>query len=123
MDPATTVHHSVDWSIVGIAAFGSLAINLLNLMEALQLPPDRRPTFTDVAYWVPYVIYPILGGFVAYVYLTAQFDLNAVLALQVGASAPLILRAAAAAIPRGLGPQDVPAPNVPAPNPPNPQGP
>jgi hypothetical protein len=92
----------MDPSTIYIAAGGSLAVNLLNLLEALNLPKDRRPIFRDLAYWVPYIIYPILGAFVAYVYLASGFEIKPVLALQVGASAPLILRAAANAVPRGL---------------------
>lgn len=98
----------MDPTTIYIAAGGSLAVNLLNLLEALNLPKDRRPIFRDVTYWVPYVIYPILGGFVAYVYVASGFEIKPVLALQVGASAPLILRAAANAIPHGLEPPKSP---------------
>lgn len=85
-----------------------MAVNLLNLLEALNLPPDSRPDFKDPAYWVPYVIYPLLGAFVAYVYVASDFEIKPILALQVGASAPLILRAAASAIPRQLEPPNPP---------------
>jgi hypothetical protein len=100
--------NNMSTSIIYIAAGGSLAVNLLNLLEALNLPKDQRPSFGDFVYWVPYIIYPILGAFVAYVYLASGFEIKPVLALQVGASAPLILRAAASAIPRGLTPPNPP---------------
>jgi hypothetical protein len=94
----------MNYSTVFIAAGGSLAIALLNLAEALNLPKDRRPDFRDVGYWVQGAIYTALGGFVAYVYDASGYDIKPVLALQVGASAPLILRAAASAIPREVQP-------------------
>jgi hypothetical protein len=104
-----TAPSDMDWvPTICIAAGGSLAINLLNFLEALNLPKDRRPVFRDVAYWVPYIIYPILGGFVAYVYLASGFEIKPLLGLPLGASAPLILRAAASAIPRALDPQKSP---------------
>ena len=92
----------MDYSTVFIAAGGSFAITLLNLAEALNLPKDRRPDFRDVGYWGQGLIYTALGGFVAYVYVASGYDIKPVLALQVGASAPLILRAAASAIPRQI---------------------
>src|SRR5437588_595201 len=87
-----------------VAAGGALAVNLLNLAEALNLPKDQRPDFCDLAHWVPYLIFPLLGAFVAYVYVASDYDIKPVLALQLGASAPLIIKAAASAIPRPTKP-------------------
>lgn len=92
----------MDYSILVIAAVGGLAVNLLNLAEAANLPSDRRPNFKDPLYWISFPIGAALGAFVGYVYLASGFDIKPVLALHVGASSPLVLRAAASAIPKGI---------------------
>ncbi len=98
----------MNYSTVIISAGGSLAITLLNLAEALNLPKERRPDFRDWGYWAQGIIYILLGAFVAYVYQASDYEIKPVLALQVGASAPLILRAAASAIPREIQPPKAP---------------
>jgi hypothetical protein len=98
----------MDYSAVLVAAGGGFAITLLNFAEAVNLPKDRRPDFQEIVYWVQGAIYPALGAFVAYVYVASGYDIKPVLALQVGASAPLILRAAASAYPRELQPPKPP---------------
>jgi bacteriorhodopsin len=98
----------MNYPCIFIAAGGSLAINLLNFVEALNLPKDTRPNFSEFTYWVPFMVFPILGGFVSYVYMASDYDIKPVLALQLGASAPLILRAAASAIPPRQPPKQPP---------------
>ena len=83
-----------------LAAFGGLAINLLNLVELQKVGKDQRPDFRDPLYWLPFFVWPVLGGVLAYAYET-ETDLNAILAINIGVSAPLIIRAFAAASPFG----------------------
>ena len=92
----------MDYSIICIAAFGGLSVNLLNLAEAAHLPSDRRPDFSDPLYWLAFPIGALLGAFVGYVYLASGFDIKPVLAVHLGASSPLVLRAMASAIPKGI---------------------
>ena len=87
-----------------IAAGGGLAIQLLNLLELSNVPKDKRPDLKDWLYWLPFLLSPVLSGFLAFVYLASGYDVKPVLALHLGASAPLILRAMAGAIPRSLHP-------------------
>jgi CBS-domain-containing membrane protein len=87
-----------------VAAGGGLAIQLLNLLELKNVPKDKRPDLTDRLYWFSFIGMPILSGFVCYVYLASEFEVKPVLALHIGASAPLILRAAASASPLGNKP-------------------
>jgi hypothetical protein len=91
----------MDYSLVLMAAIGAIAINLLNLAEAHNLPPEERPNFKDILYWLSYVITGLIGAFVAYVYLASGFEFKALLAVHLGASSPLIIRAMASAIPKG----------------------
>lgn len=88
----------MDNSIV-LAALGGLAVNVLDLMELRNVPRERWPDFKSVVYWLPFVLWPLLGAFVAYVYQQSGTELNPVLAVNIGASAPLILRGMAAANP------------------------
>ena len=89
----------MEYQIVIIAAGGGLAIQLLTLLELPQLEKKNRPDFSDFTYYIPFLVNPIISAFVAYVYVQAQTQLNPILALHIGASAPLILRTMASTIP------------------------
>lgn len=82
-------------SAVYFATFGALAIKLLELAELPKVPASQRPDFKDIIYWVPFVVMPILGGGLAYMYVMSGIVLKPILAVNVGVSAPLILRAMA----------------------------
>ncbi len=86
------------------AAAGGLAINLLNLAELKNVPKDRRPDLTDWLYWLYFLVTPALGAGLAYLYQISNIEMKPLLAANVGASAPLILRSMAAAIPAGVPP-------------------
>jgi len=92
----------MDNSVWIIAAIGGLAINLLNLLEIPKLPADRRPNLKDPWFWAAFPIGALLGGFVGYLYAASGFEIKPVLAAQIGISAPLILKAMAAAVPSGI---------------------
>jgi hypothetical protein len=93
----------MNWTPLILAFFGGLAVNLLNLMELQNVPKDRRPDFKDPLYWLPYVIWPLMGGLLAYIYEASNNPLKPIIAFQVGASAPLIIRAMARAVPSQTG--------------------
>lgn len=80
---------------------GAFAIKLLELAELHKIPQVERPDLKDWLYWLPFVILPLLGGGLAYVYISSNTALSPILAVNVGVSAPLILRAMAQAIPTG----------------------
>lgn len=94
----------MDYSLVCLAAVGASLVNLLNLGEAYNLPPEERPNFKDPLYWLSYPIAAAIGAFVAYVYLASGFEFKALLAVHVGASSPLIVRAMASAVPQAITP-------------------
>lgn len=88
-----------DWQVLILFAFfGGLAINIIRLFERNNSPPDRRPPI-DKWYIAQFIILPIVGSGVALMYLWDQTPLTALLAVQVGASAPLIIKQFAAAVP------------------------
>lgn len=86
-------------SAVWFAVAGAFAIKLLELSELHKVPKVERPDLKDWLYWVPFFILPILGGGLAHVYVSSNTVLNPILAVNVGVSAPLILRAMAQANP------------------------
>jgi len=80
---------------VWFAMGGAFSIKLLELAELHKLPLIERPDLKDWLYWLPFLILPILGGGLAHVYVSSNTVLTPLLAVNVGVSAPLIIRAMA----------------------------
>ena len=76
-----------------MAAFGGFTINILQLLEYSKLPKNERPEFRDWLFWLPYVVWPVLGAVLAFAYLESGIEISAILGFNIGLSAPLILRA------------------------------
>jgi len=89
-------------SSVYLAALGALCIQLLPLLELYKVPKNRRPNFRDLTYWIPYIVAPVVGGIVGYAYFNEQ-EGSSLLAMHIGASAPLILRSMASLVPSSVG--------------------
>ena len=84
------------WFAVG----GGLALNTVRLAELHTLKKVDRPnTFSDWIYCVQFFAIPFVGGFLAYAYVLDGRKLGPILAINVGASAPAILKAFASATP------------------------
>lgn len=77
---------------VWFAVTGAFAIKLLELAESYNLPKPKRPDFRDWLYWASFLIMPLLGGAIAHAYVSSSTNLTPILAINVGVSAPLILR-------------------------------
>ena len=82
-----------------LAAVGGLAVHLFNLVELQNVPKDRRPDFRDWLYWLPFAVMPFLAAVVAFAYEQSGTTLSPILAINVGASAPLLLKSFASASP------------------------
>lgn len=82
-------------SPVYFAMFGAFAIKLLELAELHKLAKLQRPDLKDWLYWLPFVVMPFLGGGLAFMYTQSSIELKPILAVNIGVSAPLILRAMA----------------------------
>lgn len=80
---------------VWFATAGAFAIKLLELAELHKIPAVERPDLKDGLYWLPFFILPLLGGGLAYVYVSSDTILSPLLAVNIGVSAPLMLRAMA----------------------------
>lgn len=82
-------------SSVWFAAFGALVMQLLSLIEIKNIPKAERPDFKDFFYWLPFLVAPFVGGGLAFAYIYPADILKPLVALNVGVSAPLILRSMA----------------------------
>jgi len=83
---------------------GGLLINIVRLAEYASIPKiERPPTFSD-PYWIfQFVALPLVGGVLSFVYQAEGVALKPLLAMNIGVSAPLILKTFATAVPQGLG--------------------
>lgn len=77
------------------AAFGAIGMQLLSLMEMRNIPKAERPDFKDIFYWFPFIVSPLIGGGLALAYIYPADVLKPLVAINVGVSAPLILRSMA----------------------------
>jgi len=82
-------------SAVFFAFFGALALKLIELAELPHVARANIPNFRDPIYWIPFIVLPILGAGLAYAYVMSDVVLKPMLAINVGASAPLAFRAMA----------------------------
>jgi hypothetical protein len=85
-----------------LSALGGLCLQLLNLLELNKIPKSRRPDFKDFAYYIPYIVSPLFGALIGYAYFDDQEHVNKLLAIHIGASAPLILRSMSQVLPAGI---------------------
>jgi len=91
---------------VMFAAAGALAVELLKLTEIRSIPKHERPNLKEFLYWIPFIILPLLGAGLAYMYVMSEIILKSVLAVNIGISAPLIIRTMASSVPNITGPID-----------------
>ncbi len=75
-----------------IAAVGGLTYNIVPLLELWKNPKESRPDFKDLFYWVPYLVWPLLAGFLLYLYQSPGVQITKFLSFHIGISAPLIIR-------------------------------
>ena len=74
------------------ATFGALAMKLLELAELHKIPKLKRPDLKDWLYWLPFFVMPLIGGGLAHMHMSSSSVLTPLLAMNIGISAPLILR-------------------------------
>lgn len=80
--------------------FGGLLSNLIRLVQIAAMPPQQRPIiFSDPWYYVQLVILSGLGGIFVYLYEASGVTLTSFLAVNIGASAPIIAQNLLAAAP------------------------
>jgi len=85
---------------VVLAAIGGSVVNILDLLELQHVPKNQRPDFHDFLYWLPFFVWPVLGGLVGYLYDDSTLPLGKIVAFHLGLSSPLILKTMKNLIPR-----------------------
>lgn len=84
---------------------GGVLINVVRLAELASVPKiERPPTFSDPL-WVifQFIALPLVGGVLAFLYHQDGAALKPLLAMNIGVSAPLILKTVWGAAPRDIG--------------------
>lgn len=88
-----------EWGLIIGGIGGSLATLLLVLLDAQTKPKSERPFMNDGLFWGVHLVgLPLAGGGLVWAYGASGAQLNAILAVNVGASAPLILRSLASGV-------------------------
>lgn len=82
-----------------LCLLGGATLQLLNIIDALSAPADRRPDFKSVAYYLVILFNLVLSAILGYVYFDDTQKLNKIVYFHVGLSAPLILRSLATTVP------------------------
>lgn len=87
-------------TVICFAVFGGLAMNIFRLTEMANTPrAERPPTFRDPLFCVQFFLLPLIGGGLAYAYQASGITFNPILAINIGVSAPLILKTFANTVP------------------------
>ena len=100
------------YAIFGTGCAGGVLAELLhwwNLRESPQLPAYSKSPF----YWIVTVVMILAGGFVAWIYFGSKAE--AIIAVHVGLSAPLILQKLVTSLPSTKGSKNIistPAPTL-----------
>ena len=82
-----------------LAMFGGCCYQILPILESYTNKKDK-PIQVNYRTFFLLIMYAIIGGGVGFAYFHDGQPVNSLLAIQVGASAPLILRALGSSIPR-----------------------
>ena len=81
--------------------FGGGLAELLGLFRLRHEAPGAFPVWIkSIFYWIITALMILAGGGLVVVYIKSKFTLNALLAVNIGASAPLIIGALASQVPR-----------------------
>jgi len=75
-----------------IAAIGGFIYNIVPLLELWKTPRESRPDFHSIIYWIPYLVWPFLAGFLYYLYESPDFIAGKLMAFHIGITAPLAFR-------------------------------
>ena len=85
----------------GYGFLGAFLLNIVRLAELANTPKiERHPTFSDWVWVVQFLGLPVVGGALAWDYHADGASVKPLLAMNIGLSAPLILKAMAAVVPQ-----------------------
>ena len=84
----------MNWFVAFLWATGAgFAISILDYAALSNVPKrQRRVSFTDSAYLFKFFGHPLIGGFLATVYVQSRADASLLTVVMIGAAAPTIWR-------------------------------
>jgi CBS-domain-containing membrane protein len=75
---------------------GGAAVEVLELYRLRKLPPEKIPHYYGTRiYWAATAFMIVLGGVLVVMYILSNVDMNPIIGVNIGASAPLLLASAA----------------------------
>ena len=84
----------------GFGCLGVLLLNFVYLFELSKISPiDRQVDFKEGLYWADFFGRPIVGGVLAWVYWFGGEEMGPILTMNIGITAPIILKAMAKVAP------------------------
>jgi len=86
---------SIFESPVNAGAFGALALNFIELVSLRNGPKKNRYILNDWIYWVNFFCMPIISAILVAIYVKSGNKINPILGLNIGITAPLIIRSMA----------------------------
>ena len=75
-----------------LGAVGSILENLLAYIEQANLQKSQRPSRDLSYYFANYILKPLIGAFVVYLYVSSGSKISNLVAVNIGISAPMILK-------------------------------
>ena len=82
------------WESFSFGCLGVLLLNCVQYLEIRKTPPVERPTdFGEKPYWIDFFGRALIGGTLAWVYWYDDQLSGPIAAMQIGVSAPLIMKA------------------------------
>lgn len=92
----------------GWGLIGGFLLSLVRLIELANTPKIQRPsTFSDWMWVVQFLGVPVIGGILTYAYAADEtVKLSRILAVNIGISGQIIVKAMAAVAPKQLGRTD-----------------
>ena len=86
----------VGWETFGFGCLGVLLLNGVQYLEISRIPTVERPIdFGERPYWIDFFARPLIGGVLAWVYWYIDQPIGPLVAMNIGVSAPLMLKAMA----------------------------
>ena len=81
-----------------ISALGGLILNFMNLYGDTKKTESERVQ-KDMIYWIFFLFWPTVGGFLSFLYLDSGNIISPFLAFHIGLSSPVLLQSLIAASP------------------------
>ncbi len=90
MNDLDSISHFELFELVCIGCFGSIAIEVVTLIN--HIISNKIPSFyKSKLYWCLRILLVITAGGLVYVYVRSGIMINPIIALNIGASAPLLI--------------------------------